>query len=195
MMDQALGLVLWIFRRLARLRHGIHQQLILADLRRRGCEIGRDVRLGLRTRFHVARGSRLRLGDGVSIGDDCWIITHEGDEMVLGENVYLSIRCTVSGNVTIGPGTMLAADVFVLDSDHGHGDLDTPMREQAPLRSPVTIGEDVWLGRGATVLRGTNLGGHSIVGAGVVVRGRLDPYSALLPGRPLLRSRRMPDKE
>ncbi len=188
--DWILSVLLFGGRKARRLAHGCWLRMTLADLRRRGCTVGRGVSLGSGTRVHVGRGGTIVLGDGVDVGDGCWLIVHPGDRLVLGDRVYLSERCTVSGNVTIGADSMLAADVLVIDSDHAHGDLERPMREQGAVRGPVTIGQDVWLGAGAVVLRGTTVGAHAIIGARAVARGEIEPYAIVTCAPPVVRSRR-----
>lgn len=58
-----------------------------------------------------------------------------------------------------------------------------PGFETAVARGDVTIGNDVWVGRGAMILSGVTLGDGVIVGAGSVVRQSAPPY-AIVVGNP-----------
>lgn len=58
-----------------------------------------------------------------------------------------------------------------------------PESETAVARGDVTIGNDVWIGRGAMILSGVTLGDGVIVGAGSVVRQSAPPY-AIVVGNP-----------
>jgi acetyltransferase-like isoleucine patch superfamily enzyme len=49
--------------------------------------------------------------------------------------------------------------------------------------APVIIENDVWIGTGAVVLKGTRIGHGSIIGAGSVVSGNIPPRS-LVVGNP-----------
>ena len=39
------------------------------------------------------------------------------------------------------------------------------------LDAPCTIGNDVWIGAGAVILRGTTIGDKAVIGAGSIVKG------------------------
>ena len=58
------------------------------------------------------------------------------------------------------------------------GDLDLPWMEQE--RGPIVIGNDVWIGYGATILSGVTIGNGSVIGAGAVVASDVDPYSIVI---------------
>jgi acetyltransferase-like isoleucine patch superfamily enzyme len=39
------------------------------------------------------------------------------------------------------------------------------------VETPVVIGNDVWIGAGAVILRGTTIGDKAVIGAGSIVKG------------------------
>lgn len=137
--------------------------IILARLR---LTQGSRLSLGARTRV---RGSVIISGGGVvEIGADtllngCWIVATE--------------------RVTIGP-RCLVSDCGITDSDYHHLD---PVRRHEPAdastRRPVRIGTNVWVGAHALVLKGTQIGDDSVIGAGAVVRGDI-PSAVLVTGNP-----------
>jgi acetyltransferase-like isoleucine patch superfamily enzyme len=52
---------------------------------------------------------------------------------------------------------------------------DRPILEQGWEKRPVEIGADCWIGMGVCILPGARLGRGSVVGAGSVVAGELEP--------------------
>lgn len=52
---------------------------------------------------------------------------------------------------------------------------------------PTIIGNDVWIGNGAIILRGINVGDGAVIGAGAVVTKDVEPYTIVVgaPARPL----------
>ena len=77
----------------------------------------------------------------------------------------------------IGKDTLISMHCRILSSNHTIPDRNCRIRSMPDILLPVTIGEDVWLGAGATVLGGVTVGDGCVVGAGAVVTKDLPPYS------------------
>lgn len=82
--------------------------------------------------------------------------------------------------VTIGRGTQIAWGVTIADHDFHRTFTDgVPNPETAPVR----IGEGVWIGMDATILKGVEVGDGAVIAAGAVVT-RSVPPRALVGGVP-----------
>lgn len=99
-------------------------------------------------------------------GGEIWLYPHA--ELTVGSgymNAGAQIRC--KERITIGDNCAIARNVMIMDFDahqitHADG---TTNKESAP----VTIGDSVWIGAGAIILKGVTIGDHAIIGAGAVV--------------------------
>lgn len=102
--------------------------------------------------------------------------------ITLGNAVLLSpgTRISASDEIIIGDSVMMANGVYITDSDW-HGLYDRT--ERCGKINPVHIDNNVWLGDGATVLKGVHIGENSIVGAGAVV-SRDVPANVVVAGNP-----------
>jgi acetyltransferase-like isoleucine patch superfamily enzyme len=90
------------------------------------------------------------------------------------------VRLQSAKEVRIGQGTMLAAGVYVTDSDWH----DLYNRLEAPKNSaPVIIGPNVWVGDSAIICKGVTIGENSVVGAGAVVVDDV-PANTIVAGNP-----------
>ena len=69
---------------------------------------------------------------------------------------------------------MIASDVVITDSDW-HGIYDRTDYVANP--KPVKIHKNVWIGERSIILKGTQIGENSIIGAGSVVNGNIPPNS------------------
>jgi maltose O-acetyltransferase len=77
-----------------------------------------------------------------------------------------------SSAVSIGSRAALSPRVTVLThADPGESTLQQRYPRQA---APTTIGDDAWIGAGATVLHGVLVGARAVVGAGSLVRESVD---------------------
>jgi NDP-sugar pyrophosphorylase family protein len=75
---------------------------------------------------------------------------------------------------------MMANGAYVTDSDW-HTIYDRNARDPEP--RPVHIGNNVWIGDHATVLKGVTIGDNSVVGAGAVVTQSV-PANVVVAGNP-----------
>jgi acetyltransferase-like isoleucine patch superfamily enzyme len=89
------------------------------------------------------------------------------------------VRISAAGTVAIGHNCMLANGVYITDSDWH----DIYNRLAMGRAEPVTIGDNVWIGDGATICKGVSVGENSIVGAGSVVVRDI-PANSVAAGNP-----------
>jgi len=142
--------------------------------------LGRDVQIRHRL--------RLRRGVTVVIGDRCRLnklVRFAGP----GE-VHIGPDCLINGSwigcwttITVGAGSLLSECELVDNTFHN---LD-PARRHAPqsasTRAPITVGENVWIGTGALVMKGVSIGRDSVVGAATVIRSDV-PDRVVVIGNP-----------
>ena len=98
----------------------------------------------------------------------------------IGDNSGVGINCEVYGPVTIGDNVMMGPEVVIYTRGHNHERTDITMIEQGfeEVR-PVTIGNDVWIGRRVMIMPGVTIGNGCIIGAGAVVTKSMPDYSVI----------------
>jgi acetyltransferase-like isoleucine patch superfamily enzyme len=151
--------------------------------------------LGRRVEIVARPGyGRIVLGRWVHVGDDTRLRAHEGtlrvgDKVVFGRDD--TVNCYI--DIEIGARTLFADWVYITDFDHRFDDLDSPIKDQGIVKSPVRIGPDCWVGVRVSILRGTVVGHGCVLAAHAVVRDEI-PDLAVAGGVParVLRSRRAP---
>jgi acetyltransferase-like isoleucine patch superfamily enzyme len=84
--------------------------------------------------------------------------------------------------------------VMLIDFDHGVVEVERPIRLQGIYKRDVNVGNNVWMGYGACVLRGVTVGENCVVGTYAVVT-RSAPANAVLAGVParVIRTRDAPE--
>lgn len=111
-----------------------------------------------------------------------WAHDQGNGAITLGDYVLLcpGVRIDSATSVQIGSSTMLAAGVYITDADwHGIYDRPRPIGQT----QPVVLNENVWIGDGAVVCKGVEIGANTIVGAGSVVTKTL-PANVIAAGNP-----------
>lgn len=95
--------------------------------------------------------------------------------VVIGKNLRLynhkSIRfdITTPGLITIGDNVSITADVSILTHDFCSSVFRQKYHDFVPGRSKVVIGNNVYIGQKAIILRGVTIGDNVIIGAGAIV--------------------------
>jgi acetyltransferase-like isoleucine patch superfamily enzyme len=154
------------------------------------CFVGPGVRL------EIGREAKLHLGRWCWIGHGTKVRVHEG-EASIGAKSVLGQECTISSyqHVSIGRECVIADRVMLIDFDHGMVEVDRPIRLQGIYKRDVRVGNNVWIGYGACILRGVTIGDNAVIGTSAVVT-RDVPANAVVAGVParILRMREAPTR-
>lgn len=169
--------------------------------------IGRDVQIGRDLVLDLAAGvdGEVVLGDGVTLQDGVRLQPWGGSiridpgaqvrdrcELKSTGDLRLGARCVLSRTATlhcheridIGARCAIAERTTIIDSDHGFDGSDTFVLEQPVRSAPITIGENVFIGTNAVILRGTVVGDRAVVAAGAVLNGGEFPAAHIVAGVP-----------
>ncbi|MDH4572899.1 transferase [Salinicola acroporae] len=119
----------------------------------------------------------------------------------IGAYSYIRSGCRLSpGTKIIGRYCSIAPDVVIGDGDHPVDWLSThpfqwgatglvskhraaELNKEIPVKSKIRIGHDVWIGAGAMVMRGVEVGNGAVIAAGSIVTKSVPPY-AIVGGVP-----------
>lgn len=116
----------------------------------------------------------------------------QGDNLVVGDYTYINggvlynaqigKYCSVGYDVCIGPGEHFIENVTTYPIDHRV--LRTKLHEEFVDKKTI-VGNDVWIGHGATILGGVTVGNGAVIAAGAVVTKDVPPYAVVggIPAR------------
>jgi acetyltransferase-like isoleucine patch superfamily enzyme len=97
----------------------------------------------------------IEIGDNVNIGNGTIIYASQG------------------GGVKIGNNTLIAAQCYIIDTDHGMKSGELIMKQKNTI-SKVIIGSDVWISAGCKVLKGSNIHDGAVIGAMSLVKSEIE---------------------
>jgi acetyltransferase-like isoleucine patch superfamily enzyme len=192
-------LTLLRFMRRKRMLNYKYAQLLLR-LGWRKLRLGRRLRLdglafiGPGCTLEVGQKGTLELGRWSWIGHGSKIRSHEGT-VSIGAKTVLGQECTISSyqRVSIGRECVIADRVMLIDFDHGMVEVERPIRLQGIYKRDVHVGNNVWIGYGACILRGVIVGDNAVIGTNAVVTKDV-PANAVVGGVParVIRMRKAP---
>jgi acetyltransferase-like isoleucine patch superfamily enzyme len=179
------------FMRRHRMLNFKYARLVVRLLRRRFLTpVGRRLKLdglafiGPRVVLQIGPNAKIRLGRWSWLGHGTKIRCHEG-VVDIGAKTVFGQECTISAyqHVSVGRECVIADRVMLIDFDHGVVEVDRPIRHQGIYKRDVRVGNNVWIGYGACILRGVTIGDNAIVGTNSVVT-RDVPANAVVAGVP-----------
>lgn len=105
--------------------------------------------------------------DGVSI-----CIEDSNNTISIGRHCYIHNNTEISAiegtEIRIGEDCLFSSDIIVRTGD-SHSIIDVKTNKRINASQNITLGEHVWVGKRAMILKGSNIGPNSVVGAGAIV--------------------------
>lgn len=140
--------------------------------------------------YHVLKQYGQTLGTPtarIEIGDQTTIMPTA--QLVAVEHITIGSRCMIANGVFITDTD--SHSVFAADRDREIDGRATGARDWSDTAiAPVTIGDRVWIGRNAIILKGVTIGEGAVVGAGAVVTRDVPPWT-IAAGNPARVIRRL----
>lgn len=106
-------------------------------------------------------------GYNISVGDYFYanhnLVVTDGAKVTFGDNVFIAPNCCfTTAEHAVDPGQRKAG---------------------MEVAKPITVGNNVWIGAGATILAGVTIGDNTVIGAGSVVKKSI-PANVVAVGVP-----------
>ena len=192
--------MLWAYLANRSVLHFAQRVFIAEPLFKAYCKsYGKGVTTDISVHWISGKGDII-LGDHVRFDGKCTITFasrfSDTPTLEVGDYSGLSDDCvlTIGKRITIGQHCLIAAGVTMMDS-YGHAsDPASRMEGAAPgvdEVKPITIGDNVWIGRRVTILPGVTVGEGSILSSGAIVMADVAPYT-IVAGNPARRIGTLP---
>lgn len=134
---------------------------------------------GRSTIIRLDKNATLKVRNKFSLYYDCDLIILEDGILELGSGFFNSnvkIRC--KSNIKIGENVVISHDVTIMDTDSHRIEY-----EGYQMTKPIIIGNNVWIGSRAMILKGVNIGDGAIISAGAIVTEDI-PANCVVAGVP-----------
>ena len=134
--------------------------------------------------FYFLKGASMVLGEHniFEKGADVEVVR---GKLSIGSHNYFNknVKIACAGEIRIGNDCLFGDGAHLYDHDHDHREAGKLMREKSLVAAPIIIGNNVWVGARAIILKGVSIGDNAVVGAGAIVT-RSVPANAVAAGNP-----------
>jgi lipopolysaccharide O-acetyltransferase len=138
--------------------------------------LGDSVRIRSHVRLEAIREQAgYRYAGSIRLGSDCHLESY--------------VHIGAAYGVELAEGVAVGSRVTIIDHDHLDGNGTCSVMSRPLQGAPICIGAFSWIGDGAVILKGVELGERCVVGANAVVT-RSYPSGTLLVGNPAVPMRR-----
>lgn len=128
------------------------------------------------------KGSRIETDGVVMVAEGVQLSAGGGGRLTIGDGTHInantSILCT--DRIAIGNDCAISWGVQIIDFDGHDLVIDDELRRQA---APIQIGNHVWIGAHASILKGVSIGDGAIIAADATVTHDV-PAGTLVAGNP-----------
>lgn len=131
------------------------------------------------TRLKIENKVEMIVTDSFDMLAGSYIVIVEGGKLIVhGGFINENVQITCGSTIEIGYGCAIGRDVVIRSYD-GH----TIERNGYAISAPIKIGNKVWIGQGAQILKGVTIGDGAIIAAGAVVTKDV-PSNVIVGGVP-----------
>jgi len=139
-------------------------------------------------RISVHGSGNICIGQDTLLYPDLHLETQSPAAITLGNSVVLSrgVHLVAMAGITIGNGCMIGEYTSIRDANHARAEGQS-LRDSGHTAQPVFLGDQVWVGRGVTILGGVIIGDYATIGANAVVTHDVPAHAVVagVPARPL----------
>lgn len=131
--------------------------------------------IDLSAKIIIKKNSKMFLGESVHIRDHAIVKCSKGAEILIGSHTSIGRNNNIVAHsrIEIGNYCDLGPNVCIYDHDHDYKVVDGLKAEKYTV-NPIIIGNNVWIGANATILRGSIIGDNCVIGAGTVIKGCIE---------------------
>ena len=115
----------------------------------------------LQTVLRVDDGGTLEIGGATFLCSGSFLRVNQNAKVKI-DGAWINSGATIMAakEIAIGRGALISRNVMIYDSDHNQ-------------TKPVHVGQHVWIGLGAIILRGSRIGGGAVIAAQSLVGGKI----------------------
>lgn len=117
----------------------------------------------------------ISIGKGTTFRKRFYLYVGREGSITIGENSFFNHNFSAYSyrNIRIGDNCIFGENVKIYDHNHRFNDKNKLIKNQGFSIAAIEIGNNVWVGSNAVILKGCKIGDNCVIGAGTVVSGAI----------------------
>ncbi len=134
------------------------------------------------SRYRLIYGKRFSAGKGLYARKDFVVTVEEEGYVKIGKDVFFNNYCSLNAlcGIEIGDNCIFGENVRIYDHNHKYENPDVPINSQGFKKAKIVIGNNCWIGSNVTILKGSYVGDHCVIGTGCIIHGNIPPNSKVI---------------
>lgn len=130
----------------------------------------------LETRILLEKNATMQVDKPFTVYAGSYIRVVEGGTLVIKGKGFINenVQITCGDRIEIGDGCFIGRDVIIRSYD-----AHEILKEGYQVSAPIKIGNNVWIGQSAMILKGVNIGDGAVIAAGSVVTKDVPAHSVV----------------
>lgn len=152
---------------------------------------GAKLKIGLvqsfeRLRLEIGHDATVQIGSFNQNRENVYMGIIGNGMLVIGNHCFFNINSSITcaEKIEIGNNCKFGNNLVIVDHDHNFRANGVYFDENPEfISSPISIGNNVWVGANVTILRGSVIGDDCVIGAGSIVCGKIPSKSVFVQKR------------
>lgn len=126
----------------------------------------------------------LSFGERIYFSKNAMLRVMQGGHLAFGDRCFFNCNACITawGKTVIGNDVLVGPNVVIFDHNHDYR-ATGGVTSQHMKFGEIKIGNNVWIGAGAIILAGTDIGDGAVVAAGSVVNGKVPAKTVYIQKR------------
>lgn len=126
--------------------------------------------------YKVIYGKHIKFGKGVTFRKGFSLVIEDGANVKIGKGTFFNNYCSINAKkeIVIGENCLFGENVKIYDHNHVFKNKEKLIKEQGFNIQPIIIENNCWVGSNVIILKGVEIGQHSVIGAGEIIKENIE---------------------
>ncbi len=131
--------------------------------------------------YKIIYGKHIKFGKKVTFRKGFSLMIDKKASVIIGDGCFFNNFCAINAmeNIEIGKNCLFGENVKIYDHNHIFTKKETLIKDQGFKTEKIKIEDNCWICSDVVILKGTEIGENSVIGAGIVLNENVTKNSII----------------